>query len=142
MCFASAAHTLHGSLNQQPASRGLCIRSAASGWASALRVFLRWPRRAHALPLAIVNSHRAEYRSADPLWDVFYRDGNLHVFAREFDRLSRLGFFGRTRMPGDFKDGGSSHDIAKDKADGGFVLAVCSDAADILFVALGIAVLR
>ncbi len=36
--------------------------AAASGWASALRVFMRGPRRAHAQPLAIVNSHRVKNR--------------------------------------------------------------------------------
>ena len=35
----------------------------ASGWASALRVFFRGPRRAHSLPLAIVNSHRVKIKS-------------------------------------------------------------------------------
>ena len=55
--------------HQQDDLRGTAIRSplffcaarngaSTSGWASALRVFMPEPRRAHAQPLAIVNSHR------------------------------------------------------------------------------------
>ncbi len=49
---------LHAAMNE----------AAASGWASALRVLFRRPRRAHHLPLAIVNSHSVKNIVAKSSW--------------------------------------------------------------------------